>query len=471
MGIAQNIKQKLVNWLLESKSAGHTAHSGNFAISFITDGLSGWLASFGIYNESELIKAFHTIGEVYGPINQIASRVAQAKWILKKTKDNSIVSDNKYFNRLFTQPNPFQTFQDFIYEMQVYELATGNNFLYANCPFDKPDYTNISTLINLSSDQVAIRTKPIVRLLSATEVGDIILCYNVTNGTGITEIQPKYILHSKYLSLFCTDYRLRGVSPLASAQYALDNLKLVYAARNKVYKTGGALGILTSQHSDATGNIPLTPTEKKELQDDYYHRHGLTKKDQVPVAITAANVKYIKIGANIQELMPFEETEADANLIQSVLKVPKELGPTEKMATYANKNEAEKGLYNNTVIPIAQGIALRLTDFLGFRAEGYHIEVAFDHVPVLQENAKEKAEVGWRNNETCRVQFAHGLITLNDWRRTCKMIPVKNALYDKLLLEMTDEELLKVMSVLKMAKSNAVTLTSENNPEPTPNKN
>ncbi|CAB4126493.1 COG4695 Phage-related protein [uncultured Caudovirales phage] len=458
MSIGGIIRNKVAGWVLAAKSISQQIGGGTFSVKLITDELTEVFAYWSEYSESSLMHAFHRYGEVYAPINHIAGRVANGKWVLKKIKDDSIVTDNKYFNRIFTQPNPFQTFSEFIYENIVYELASGNAFLYANCwsTADNWNYVGVSTLINVPSDQVAIRVQPIIKLLTATEKTDIIQYYNVTAGTGMYNIDPKYILHHKQLSLKTYDYRLRGISPLRSAGKALDNLDLVYGARNKVYKNGGALGVLMSARHDAQGTRPFTPEERKDIEDQWYAKHGLTDGKR-PVAISNAPVKYEKIGAHIGELQPFEETEADAAVIFGVFKVPRELMPSRQPATYDNQASAEKGLYNNTVIPMAQAKASALTDFLGFREAGFYIDVTFDHVPILQENRKEKAEVDFRNNETYKSRFLNGVITLNQWRAAVKLEPVKNAMYDKLTYDMTPEELDKVKEIASMQRGGSRT--------------
>jgi len=450
MGAIQKIVANWVKKGMDVSGETVTTASGNFFIELMGNLFKG--VNWGEFTESELINLFHNTAEVFAPINHRASRVAQAKWVVKKLSDNSIVTDNKEINRLITHPNPFQNWQELIYEMCVYQDVTGNNFLYANCPDTlQMNYRNISTLQNLAADLVTIQTQGILKLLSATNISDVIRYYNVANGNGVVNITPDKILHTKNASLKTYDYRLRGMSPLKSASKNITNLKLVYSARKNVYETGGALGMLVSEKSDATGKRPLNPDEKKALYNDYYDRHGL-KDGQRPIGITASPVRYEKIGANIAELMPFEETEADAASIFSVYKVPRELMPSRQPATYDNQNAAEKGLFNNTVIPWAHSIAKSLTTFLKLDENGFYLEPIFDHIAILQENAKEKADVEWRNNETNRVKFSNGIITLNDWRRNSKMEPVKNGMYDKLLYDMTPEELVTVETIIKLSK-------------------
>lgn len=57
-------------------------------------------------------------------------------------------------------------------------------------------------------------------------------------------------------------------------------------------------------------------------------------------------------------------------------------------ASYNNKNEAEKGLYTKTVIPLMQNLAGQLGTFLGLQ-DGEFFDIDYSHIPVLQEDIKE----------------------------------------------------------------------------------
>ncbi len=60
-------------------------------------------------------------------------------------------------------------------------------------------------------------------------------------------------------------------------------------------------------------------------------------------------------------------------------------------ASYNNKNEAEKGLYTKTVIPLIQNLAGQLGTFLGLQ-DGEFFDIDYSHIPVLQEDVKELNE-------------------------------------------------------------------------------
>lgn len=63
-----------------------------------------------------------------------------------------------------------------------------------------------------------------------------------------------------------------------------------------------------------------------------------------------------------------------------------------KQSSYNNKNEAEKGLYTKTVIPLMKELADQLNNFLGLKDSEY-LDIDYSSIPCLQEDMKEMAEV------------------------------------------------------------------------------
>jgi phage portal protein BeeE len=401
----------------------------------------------GEYSDYNLVCLYYSIAEIFAPIAMIANAVSSGKFELKKTKDDSVVYDNKYINNLLASPNPLQNWQQFMFEATVWMYVNGKNYIYANTPDTlSVNYRNISTLTNLYSYAVEPVCDTYVKLWSATTISDIIKGYNINDGT--PTIPTEKVLFQQFMSLNNNDKKIDGKSPLLSARKAIDNLSIVYDARNSIYTSRGALGMLTNRMSDAGGFVALTPDEKKQVISDYNSTYGITG-GRSPVGITQFPLDYLKIGMSISELMPFEEAQATTAAIYSVLDVPFDLMPNAKGTTFDNQKMAQRALYQRTAIPVAKQYAQSLTTFLKLEEVGLYLDVNFDHIEVLQGNRKEKAETEKIENESLSIQFQNGVITLNDWISKTGGKPVANNLYNKRLLEMTPEQVTFVLSVIK----------------------
>ena len=94
---------------------------------------------------------------------------------------------------------------------------------------------------------------------------------------------------------------------------------------------------------------------------------------------------------NVGDLKLFEETEADTRKICDAFGLPYELLSTEKGTTFDNKKEAKRQFYQDTIIPEADEWIQALNDFFQTKGKSWSIIGTFDHLPIFQENIKERA--------------------------------------------------------------------------------
>ena len=84
------------------------------------------------------------------------------------------------------------------------------------------------------------------------------------------------------------------------------------------------------------------------------------------------------------------------------------------------------------------------TNYLGLDQDGLYIDADFSSVDCLQTGKKEEQEVHRSITDRCKIEFESGLITLNDWRSQQGYERVEDALYDKLVTEMTPDDIERV---------------------------
>ena len=408
--------------------------------------------------DSNFLTLFNTVGEIFFPIDFLASRIAGGRFMLKKASDDSVVWNNKQFNDLIDRPNCLNSFQGIVYQHFVYKYATGNSYLKCVVPeafqtLKTPIYKKCKNYWVLPSDKVTIRLKNYIPLFGNAEKEDIIDYYLLQYGLNYAEqINPNFIYHDQDGN---TDYRndnfIKGHSRLYSVKMAIDNLIPVYQARNVIYMKRGALGIFVSEKKDETGTVAMTEDEKRNLREEFNGNYGLDNS-RFPYGLSDVPMDFIRTNLSIQELQPFEETLNDAIIIAGVFGVPPELVPRKDHSTFNNQKSAEKGVYTSKIIPAARRYASELTRMLGYDRDGYYIDVDFSHVDCLQEGLKEKEEVSKIISERAMGEFQNGIITLNDYRARIGESNVENSLFDKLLYEMSDKELERVKKILSITK-------------------
>ena len=405
---------------------------------------------------SNFMELYHSVPEVFFPIDYIASRIAGATFLLKRIKDDSVVWNNKPMNAIMSQPNCLTTWTEFVYQHHVYKLATGNSYVRAamsNAFKGADKYKYCSNFWVLPANYMNI--EPVlgsrVPVFGIAEKEDLIRCYRLSYGAnGCYDIPVFQIWHDRdgvpgyenSGSLF-TKSRSRLVSQLKP----ISNLIAVYEARNVIYVKRGGLGFIISRKQDETGTVAMTEKEKKEILGQVNDRYGIGK-GQSPYGISDIPIDFIRTNLSIKELEPFEETLADAISIAGAYGIPAVLVPRKDQSTFSNQSTAEKAVYSSKIIPMAKQFCNDLSTFLGLTENGLYLDADFSDVDCLQNGKKEAEEVKTVVNDRCRSQFESGLITLNDWRAQIGESQIDNPLFDKLKFDMSDEELNKVNRVI-----------------------
>lgn len=362
----------------------------------------------GMHSKQNFINLFYSLPEIFAPVNEIAWRVADATWTLRRTMDDAPDWKDKDFNRLFSQPNPFMDFKQFVYQAVCYEYLTGASYQFFNKPSVLANnYKNIANWMNLPSQYVTVEKNNGVDIYTATEVSDVVKSYKVKGRV----FDVNNVLPLMQLDLNYGNEVDRYKSPLHGALMAIRNLIPVYEARGVIFVKRGALGFIVSKKKDDNGTSPLSPDEKREIQEEMQREYGL-KRGKSQMGLTSVPVEFVRTSMSIDELKPFDETLADAVAIYAALRVPRHLVPSKDSSTFANADADLKSFYNSVIIPLAKRYALSWSNYMNI--PNRYIDSDFSHVAILQENLKEKADTLALNTTTAITQYAAGIIKLND---------------------------------------------------------
>lgn len=410
----------------------------------------------GVFDEGVIMQnlpvLFETISEISFPIVSIARGVASGNYQLRDSNTDAIIYDNERINQFLSKPYPLYTFQEMLYLIECYQMVTGNSYLYAAVGFEalsKNRWKYCNSYSVLPSQYVSTVLVDNPKIFTAEKITDIIKGYKVSDGRGQFFIEPWNAMVLKNYGLTIQNGLNCGVSPLMAAKYPICNLIESYQARNAIFVKRGALGALVSKKSDASGNIPLTTTEKKNIRDEYNLTYGVTN-GKSPVMISELPLDFLRMSMSIQELMPFDEHLEDAIQIAGVFEFPPDLIPRKDKSTFANQDNSEIGLYNKVIIPRANTLVQALNGFLGLEDSGMYLSVNFNHVSVLQPKRKAEAETDKIISETSKANFYSGIITLNDWIAKAGGEKKSDPFYDKYVFDMDEEELLKLKTIKEL---------------------
>ena len=366
---------------------------------------------------ANFITLFNTVPEVAWPVNYIASRAAGAKYVLKKFKDDTVVWNNDTINRLLVKPNAFESWYRTLWKHFAYKLVTGNSFIKAAMSDAfagaKTLYKWCDRYVTLEEPYVTIEYKrQMGDIYGVSDVEDVVQCYYHDYGQFVHRpIAPQCVFHDVDA---VTDY--------------------------SIYVKRGGLGWLVSEMADDMGSRALTSTEKKQILEEADKMYGFGE-GKYPYGISDVKLSFVRTNLSITDLQPFDETLADAVVIAGIYGIPPVLIPRKDQSTYSNQANAEKAVYSSVIIPLVQRFCQEFTHFLGLDQDGLYIDADFSGVDCLQAGKKEEQEVHRSIADRCKMEFESGVITLNDWRAQQGYQRVEDTLYDKLVSEMTPEEI------------------------------
>lgn len=355
------------------------------------------------------------------PLNSIILKKAQAftngkTWIInKKGKGKDKEAKNPIANQvrnLLANPNPFQGQDEFEAQMIVYIQIFGFSLLLPIKPVGFPN-TDATKLWNIPPHMVNVEeTKK--NWLLAEENKDVIKKIVIDFGNERTEIPlaDVYVVKDTTPSLTSPIF---PESRICAVEEPVNNIIGSYNTLGRIIDDRGAQGIISSDAKDAGGYIPIKDDEKDEMQKEFSLGYGM-KRGQYQYIITSAAVKWTQIVQNTKDLMLFEGIEDAIMRIVDQYGYQYELLSSAKGVTFANKNEAKKIFYQDTVVPEATKICQQLNRFFGLDEYDMELQKDFSMVPAMQQDRKTEADTRKANNEARQIEFYNNLCTLNEWR-------------------------------------------------------
>lgn len=317
------------------------------------------------------------IPELRTVINKRASMMADGVPYLEDMEGNKVDKHPWLFD-LINNPNPTQSWSDVIFTLSVNDALYSNSFAYA----PKRSFGIVNLFVPLPSNQIVINLSG--RRLKQFEDEGLIDSY-----TFYYDDDTKEKLSVEEVVYLMTPDGLNIVNPnsrMDALRFPLSNIRAGYSKRNVLLENIGALGILSAKSNDIGGAIPMTPEEKREIQQDWYRR----SKDEL--IITEADVNWQPMSFPTKDLMLYEELTADKMAIVDIYGLNSYVFSQDRGATFSNVKEGLKMAYTDTIIPETKAMYASLSEQLGLIDEGYKICVSFDHIPVLQTDTNQSAQ-------------------------------------------------------------------------------
>jgi len=318
----------------------------------------------------------------------------------------------------------------------------GNQFTFANTG-GSVDIKSVASLWNLYPQYMNVLLGG--NYFYSTEVDEVIKGWS-WGYSGIKDIpfNPSEILHRKdpNIQITTNDDLIFGTSKLVPLKKPLSNIALAYESENIVLKNRGARLLISLSKSDADGIESGTPTEKKEVLEDW-KEYGLLE-GQSQALISRMPLDVTVIDQDIRKLGIFETIANDSMSVNNTYGIAHDLVKLWiSGSTFENQEKGEVRTYQSTIIPEFNDWVNDIDNWLQLEKYGLQYIPSFENVAVLQKNAKEKATA---NNITSKYHqdlFLKNQITSNVWLQSLGLPPDAKDGHKK-ILDFSPEELSKM---------------------------
>lgn len=349
---------------------------------------------------------YHSIPQLKTIIGKKKAMFANVVPILKDSEgvaiEGALAED---FYKLIYSPNVMQSFNELMEnQLEQFDIY-GNQFTYKN------------KVSNLSKFPVALwNISP--RYMSPVMTGkvfdqvakvDIISSYEYCENTTKKVYSVNDIMYMRHNDL---DNPVIGTSPLKFLKHPLSNIDGAYKFRNILINEKGAIGILSSKAADLQGSVPLTPNERKKIEEAHKRNYGISD-EQMRLIITDASMTWTPMSYPTKDMMLFEEVAEDTLVLIDHFGMNVNLFAS-KNATFENVTASIRQVYADTIQPYADKYFTSLTAFLEIEklfGKGAYIEPSYEHLKILQDNKKEGAELFKSNVESVSQLVTSGIIT------------------------------------------------------------
>jgi hypothetical protein len=311
-------------------------------------------------------------------------------------------------------PNKWQSKQDFLRQDLTYQSLFGTGYWYINKlrpskTFFESDLLNIdaSKLEFLNSQGQEIKDDYIYNTLRFQNE-DIRIYFKNHLGNKV-ELNKELLLPFFDTSTFTNPYYSK--SRLESLLYVVSNSQAALESQNTFLSNPGGIGAWVSRKkNDTLGSTPLTEIERSSVERDLQNEYG-TLDGQKNIQLIGHDMDYISTIPKISDLKLNETLQQMGVFIFGTFGLPKELfsGLLEG-STFENQKEAYKRFLETEAQNTIDNRVNSLNTYLGYTGENRLI-ASFDHLPVFQENEKERAEVNKINAESIEKEKA----VWDDW--------------------------------------------------------
>jgi HK97 family phage portal protein len=311
-----------------------------------------------VYKETEAAKKYRGGKYSSKELNRIQSIAFR-----KKELDDVNYSDP--VSQLIKNPNPMQTWAEFLDSMLTWYNTSGEIFVYGFSPADGPNKGKIKEMYVMPSNYVEI---------VAGSLFEPVRGYKLIIGDQNIEIPADQVLHIKTTNLTwdLNGAQLRGMPPLLAGLKTLQANNEATEAKQKTFQNGGAKGII----SPNINNPEFWPSpDQRAKMDERIDERINGSKNLNKIVASSIPLRYDAIGLSPVAMDIINSQNMDLQTLCGLWGVNPVLFTSN--ATYANLEGAQKALVTDVIMPQLQMIEEKFTQWIG-KSYGMDYVLDFD---------------------------------------------------------------------------------------------
>lgn len=416
------------DWWLDVEAINDTNYQ--FPYFRISNGINVPKSVLSIGNCGDAYGVYQRCAPLQAIIDRIAEALTNGTWCIKNADGDDVSKSsrrNKKIVSLLRNPNPLQTYTDFLKQVSLYRSIYGGAYIYANMPAGFIDKVDATSIWVFSPDEV--ETVYSDNLFSATDIKGIIKKYIITPKNADVsnfEVEPENVIFlydtSETVDILNVNKSGGWAKRIRSLFYEIRNVMQAQEAIYSLNSDRGAQGIISNIGKDGIGFVPLDKEEKQRIQNRFRSSYGL-RRDQDKILVTDAPLTYTAIGYNVKDLMLFEGVRENIMHMCDTFNYPFDLLASEKGKTAADKRTSMAGLYQDNIIPLSVEISGKLSAFFGLNPQEECITIDYSHLDIFQQGNVERNNSMRLLAQTGHIMFNGEVITREEFRRMLGLDP------------------------------------------------
>jgi len=304
--------------------------------------------------------------------------------------------------KFLNKPNPLQRRSDFLYDFYVQNAIYRTTFCYKNIPSRLAKAPLALWWLPGESMKINLTEK----MFDQLTIEGIVESYELVDYN--KKFSPQEIIH---IIDGISQNKITAKPTIEAQQVPLSNIMAILKSYNIITSEKGMIGFIGGDAKDSTGmGIQMTEKERTQFENAYQRRYGLDSTDG-HVMLTQAPLKWVPMTFDVKQLMLFEGLEEFFSNLCGAYGHDRDIYPSVKGATFENKKQGLINTYQNTMTPLGCKMLEPISEIFGLPDKDQYLEPSWEHLPVMQEDEKNKAEALNTNVQAYSKMLADGIIS------------------------------------------------------------